>query len=279
MNRRLGAAIAVIMMIAACGTPSVSRAPTSLASASTASSSAAQSAEAPSAAASASASVAVPSPSSEVPTSTSQGGLIPQPSPPAGIEVAPDSARVDLQIPTFSDPARVDNPLFPVTAQEAVLMLGHVDGKPFRTEVTLLADHRIITWNGLQIEALVSQYNAYLDGRINEVAYDYYAQDDAGNVWYLGEDVFDFADGVITSTEGTWLAGKDAPGAIILPANPQAGDVYRTENAPPLVFEEVTVQQTETKSDVSRRRADEASHGMFFHVLAHVVADELIAQV
>jgi hypothetical protein len=88
-------------------------------------------------------------------------------------------------------------------------MLGHVEGKPFRTEVTLLPETRIIEWEGQRVETLVSQYNAFLDGRIEEVAYDYYAQADDGSVWYFGEDVFDFMAGAIVVTEGTWLAGRD----------------------------------------------------------------------
>ena len=98
-------------------------------------------------------------------------------------------------MPTFSDPTNITNPLFPVSSQDSVLMLGHVDGKPFRTEVTLLPETRIIEWEGQRVETLVSQYNAFLDGRIQEVAYDYYAQADDGSVWYFGEDVFDFSDG------------------------------------------------------------------------------------
>ena len=49
---------------------------------------------------------------------------------------------------------------------------------------------------GQMVETLVSQYVAYLGGRIHEVAYDLYAQADDGSVWYFGEDVFNFADGV-----------------------------------------------------------------------------------
>src|ERR671911_2334646 len=112
---------------------------------------------------------------------------IAQPAVPAHIPVAPESERVDLTMPTFSDPTNVTNPLFPVSLQESVLMLGHVDGKPFRTEVTLLPETRIIEWEGQRVETLVSQYNAFLDGRIEEVAYDYYAQADDGSVWYFGE--------------------------------------------------------------------------------------------
>jgi hypothetical protein len=145
-------------------------------------------------------------------------------------------------MPTFSDPTNITNPLFPVSRQASVLLLGHVDNQPFRTEVTLLPETRIIEWEGQQVEVAVSQYNAFLGGSITEVAYDLYAQADDGSVWYFGEDVFDFRDGAIVVTEGTWLAGKDGPAAMIMPADPQVGDVYRTENAPGFVFEEVTVK-------------------------------------
>ena len=158
-----------------------------------------------------------------------------------GLAVAPASERVDLTMPTFTHPTEVTNPLFPVSAQRSVLFLGHVDGEPFRTEVTLLPFTRIVEWQGQRVETLVSQYMAYLDGRIQEVAYDLYAQADDGSVWYFGEDVSDFQDGAIVTKEGTWLAGKDAPAAMIMPAHPSVGDVYRTENSPGFAFEEVTV--------------------------------------
>jgi hypothetical protein len=189
---------------------------------------------------------------------------ISQPPVPSRIPVAPESERVDLTMPTFSDPTNVTNPLFPVSLQESVLMLGHVDGKPFRTEVTLLPETRIIEWEGQRVETLVSQYNAFLGGRIEEIAYDYYGQADDGSVWYFGEDVFDFRDGAIVVTEGTWLAGRDGPAAMIMPGDPQVGDVYRTENAPGFVLEEVTVRST-----------DETLDGPLGPIQGGMLADEL----
>jgi hypothetical protein len=189
---------------------------------------------------------------------------ISQPPVPPRIPVAPQTERVDLAMPTFSDPTTVTNPLFPVSLQESVLMLGHVDGKPFRTEVTLLPETRIIEWEGQRVETLVSQYNAFLGGRIEEIAYDYYAQADDGSVWYFGEDVFDFRDGAAVVTEGTWLAGRDGPAAMIMPGTPQVGDVYRTENAPGFVFEEVTVRST-----------DETLDGPLGPIQGGMLADEL----
>jgi hypothetical protein len=155
---------------------------------------------------------------------------------------APTSRRVDLAEPSFSDSTEITNPLNPISRLRSTVLLGHVDDKPFRTETTLLPGRRTIEWNGRQVQALVSQYMAYLDGRLNEVAIDFYAQADDGSVWYLGEDVYDYENGVVAVTEGTWLAGRDGPGAMIMPAEPKVGDVYRPENAVGIVFEEVTVK-------------------------------------
>ena len=193
-------------------------------------------------------------PTTATPSTTSPSAdapaTIPQPSVLAGnLPLAPKGERIDTSMPTFSDPTTITNPLFPISQQESVLLLGHVDGEPFRTEVTLLPETRIIDWHGQQVEVAVSQYNAFLGGRIAEVAFDLYAQADDGSVWYFGEDVFDFRDGAIVVTEGTWLAGKDGPAAMIMPADPQVGDVYRPENAPGIVFEEVIVTSVQETLD------------------------------
>ena len=160
------------------------------------------------------------------------------------LPVAPESERVDIVAPTFSNPTAITNPLFPISDLHSAVLNGTVDGKPFHTETTLLPDTRIFEWTeGQQVETLVSQYVAYLDGRIEEVALDYYAQADDGSVWYFGEDVFNYDEkGAVADTEGTWHAGKEGPPALIMPASPQVGDVHRPENIPGLVFEEVAVK-------------------------------------
>jgi len=162
----------------------------------------------------------------------------------APLPTAPHRARVDLDKPVFSNPTDITNPLFPVSNQARVLLLGHVDGLPLRIEVTLLANTRVIDLHPRPVETLVSQFVAFLDGRIHEVAVDHYAQADDGAVWYLGEDVFNYEDGVVADNEGTWLAGIDGRAAMIMPADPQIGDVWRPEDICGLVFEEVTATST-----------------------------------
>ncbi len=165
---------------------------------------------------------------------------------------APSSARVDVATPTFSNPTDITNPLFPISELHSALLLGQVEGKSFRTETTLLPRTEVIEWRGQRVEVVLSQYMAYLDGRLEEVAIDRYAQADDGSVWYFGEDVFDYRDGVVGPTEGTWLAGREGPPSMIMPGAPKVGDVYRPENAPGIVFEEVTVDEVDKTVDGPR---------------------------
>jgi hypothetical protein len=160
------------------------------------------------------------------------------------LPLAPDDRRVDLAAPVFSRPTEITHPLFPVARVAQSLQLGTVDGEPFRAEVTLLPGTRSIAWNGRQVATRIHQYVAYSGGRILEVALDWYAQADDGSVWYFGEDVLNYEDGVVADTHGTWLAGRDGPPGMIMPANPRPGDVYRPENIPELVFEQATVTST-----------------------------------
>jgi hypothetical protein len=182
---------------------------------------------------------------------SSESASVPQPSPAqmaaAGlskIQVAPDSKRVDLTAPSFSHPTEVTNPLFPIRDLHSAVLDGRIEGKPFHTETTLLPYTRTIEWPaGHQVETLVSQYAAFLGGRIQEVALDYYAQADDGSVWYFGEDVADYnPQGLVAFTTDSWLAGKDGPPAMIMPGDPKIGQAFRTENIPGVVFEEVTVK-------------------------------------
>jgi len=158
------------------------------------------------------------------------------------LQLAPGDRRVDLTRPSFSNPTSITNPLHPSSRLAQVIYGGQVDGKPLRTEFTLLPGTKTITWDGQRVETVILQYLNYLDGRIEEVALDWFAQADDGAVWYFGEDVFNYANGAVADTKGSWIAGKGGPPAMIMPASPKVGNVYRSENIPAVVFEEVTVK-------------------------------------
>ena len=162
---------------------------------------------------------------------------------------APTDKRVDLVRPEFSKPLQITNPLFPVSELHSVVQLGVVDGKPFRSETTTLPETGTVDLYGETIPVVLSQYTAWLDGRIEEIALDRFAQADDGSVWYFGEDVTDYEDGVATFTEGTWLAGRDGPPSMVMPAHPKVGDVFRVENIIGVVFEELTVTKVDQTVD------------------------------
>jgi hypothetical protein len=190
---------------------------------------------------------------------------------------APDSQRVDLGEPSFSDPTTVDNPLFPISDLHSAILLGNDEGHALRIETVLLPEPKVIDVDGRQVETLVSQFVSYLDGRIHEVALDWYAQDDEGNVWYFGEDVFNYEDGVVADTDGTWIAGKDGPPGMIMPADPHVGQAYRPENIPDSVFEEVVVKTVDLTIDGPGGPVDGAMVGTENHLLEGHYEDKTFA--
>jgi hypothetical protein len=190
---------------------------------------------------------------------------------------APKLDRVDLKTPLFSNPTTVDNPLFPIGDLHSAILLGNDEGHALRIETTLLPGTKTIEWKGKKVKTLVSQFVSYLDGRIHEIALDWYAQADDGAVWYFGEDVFNFQDGVVADTDGTWLAGKDGPPGMIMPADPQLGAAYRPENIPGFVFEEVVVKSAGQTVPGPRGPVEGAIVGQENHLIEGFYEDKTFA--
>lgn len=141
-------------------------------------------------------------------------------------------------VPIFTHPTEITNPFYPVSLIGQSISLGKEGGEPYRTEVTLLPITKTVAWNGQQVEVRVSQYVAYANGKMVEVAYDLFAQADDGGVYYMGEEVTNYKDGKILNHDGSWQAGKDgAPPSLIMPAKPQVGQVFNPENLPGVVYE------------------------------------------
>ncbi len=100
------------------------------------------------------------------------------------------------------------------------------DGNELQVEVTVTDETKDI----IGITATVVHDVVTMDGEIIEDTLDWYAQDTAGNLWYLGEDTTEYENGEAVSTAGSWEAGVDgAQPGIILPADPQVGMAYRQE--------------------------------------------------
>ena len=80
------------------------------------------------------------------------------------------------------------------------------------------------------VTARVVRDTARVSGHIVEDTTDWYAQDAAGNVWYMGEGTAEFENGKVVSRAGSFEAGVGGalPG-IIMPAKPEIGQHYRQE--------------------------------------------------
>jgi hypothetical protein len=125
-------------------------------------------------------------------------------------------------LPPASDFVRqVDNPWFPLKPGTVLRYHGDDEGPP-ATDV-LRVTHR--TKRILGIHATVIDDRVYHRGRLEERTTDWYAQDSAGSVWYLGEDTATLKrDGSVDSRAGSWQAGvRGARPGIFMPADPRVG--------------------------------------------------------
>lgn len=67
------------------------------------------------------------------------------------------------------------------------------------------------TRNIMGVDCVVVDDRVTEGGELTEQTYDWYAQDEKGNVWYFGEYSKEYENGKVKSTEGSWEAGKDGP--------------------------------------------------------------------
>src|SRR5213593_4409580 len=154
---------------------------------------------------------------------------------------AVDLAGSRFTAPAF-DPAgfvpTVDNPYFPLTPGTVLSYVAHTADGVETNDVTVTHDTKVI----LGVAATVVHDRVLLNGSLIEDTFDWYAQDEAGNVWYLGEDTKQYENGVLVGTVGSWEAGQNGAAAgIIMLAHPRIGDSYQQENSPGVVADRARV--------------------------------------
>ncbi len=132
----------------------------------------------------------------------------------------------------FSHPREITNPYLPLANVRQDVLEGKESAKKIRIERTAKPDVKKTFKIGDQtIESLAFEDREFENDVLAEVALDYFAQDDNGTVYYLGEDVDEYQDGKVVGHEGSWLFGKDTPcPGILFPAKPKVGDKYKSED-------------------------------------------------
>jgi hypothetical protein len=128
----------------------------------------------------------------------------------------------------FAFSTHIDNPYLPMApGSRWVYHETATDGTSQRVVVRVTHQTKLIA-NG--VTARVVRDTATEKGQVVEDTFDWYAQDKRGNVWYLGEDTKEYANGKVVSTHGSWEAGVGgARGGLVMPAHPRPGRQYRQE--------------------------------------------------
>ena len=130
----------------------------------------------------------------------------------------------------FHHPTVITNPYYPLMVGATWRWKGEFRNQPYEQEDVVLTGTRRI--DGVVTQPVLEK--DFVKGRIIAGSIDYYAQDDQGNVWYLGEATVHYVNGELTDHADTWIAGRQGalPG-IFMPAHPALGKPrYQQEFAP-----------------------------------------------
>jgi len=154
----------------------------------------------------------------------------------AGCSSMNSSGTAQSPSPKFSHPREITNPYLPLASLKQDILQNENE----RVERTAKPEiHKTFQVGGQMIEALTvedREFNA--GGELIEATLDYFAQDDDGNVYYMGEDVDEYSHGKITGHSGAWLFGKDTQKlGLLMPAHPKVGDKFKSEDAAPITWE------------------------------------------
>jgi hypothetical protein len=121
----------------------------------------------------------------------------------------------------------IDNPYWPMKPGSRWVYRESEGGSVKKVVVTVTDKTKRLA-NG--VTARVVRDEVTENGEPVELTDDFYAQDQDGNVWYMGEETAEYEDGKVTTRAGSFEAGRDgAKAGIIMPAHPRPGMDYRQE--------------------------------------------------
>jgi len=143
------------------------------------------------------------------------------------VRVKDESYQPDMSPAKFSNSTNLTNLYFPMEPGKKYIFEATGEDGVERVEVQRLNETKVI----LGITCVIVNDKVWLNNVLIEDTDDWYAQDNEGNVWYLGEEVDNFnGDGSFKDHGGSWEAGVDgAKAGIVMLANPQPGMSYRQE--------------------------------------------------
>jgi hypothetical protein len=164
-------------------------------------------------------------------------------------------ASVPAGPPVFSTPTVFTNAFFPFAVGGHRVFTGRSGSDRTVLLDTFTADTRDFSWGGGTVTCRVMTETEFENGSLVEISRNYFAQADDGSVYYFGEIVDDYEDGMVVDHGGSWVVGTPAPSdppgtqttadpALFMPANPEVGDVYKPEDVPDGPEEEDRIVRT-----------------------------------
>lgn len=171
-------------------------------------------------------------------------------------------ADVPTQRPSFSNPLNITNRFMPFQPGGTKVFQGESKGAKEVVVDLYFNETRTFRFNGADVATRILREIAFDDGKLVEIADNYFAQADDGTVYYFGEVVDNYEDGRIANHDGSWLVGgptrpTDPPDTgvesdptVFMPANPEVGDVFKPEDLFPIVDETAEVQKVDVSVNV-----------------------------
>jgi hypothetical protein len=143
----------------------------------------------------------------------------------AQIEPPPCDPIVAFDRHNFPDTPRIDNPWLPLTPGTQLIMEGVADrgggALPHRVIFTATDLTKVVRG----VRTLVMWDLDISEGRIAEAELAFFAQDDAGNVWNLGEYPEEYEEATFLGAPSAWIAGRaEAEAGVHMQAVPQVSD-------------------------------------------------------
>lgn len=149
--------------------------------------------------------------------------------------VDPEESIPEFDANNFDNPTQIDNPWFPMRPGTQYIYEGTTE------EAGLTIPHRVIitftdmtkTING--VPTLVAWDQDFSAGSLVETELSFFAQDNDGNVWRLGEYPEVYEEGKLVEVP-TWIAGlKGARAGMIITADPKLGEPRFSQGWAPAV--------------------------------------------
>jgi hypothetical protein len=133
----------------------------------------------------------------------------------------PEFALEDIETAIFDNPTEINNKYFPMTPGTEYVYDGFTEEGGKQIPHSIIFTVTDLTKEVLGIQTVVAYILDYSDGELVEAEIAFYAQDNDGNVWFMGEYPEVYELGEIVEAPA-WIPGlKGAKAGIVMKAEPQ----------------------------------------------------------